>query len=677
MAYEFQGRRLQKIAVIGSGQIGPDIALYFSKVLSRSGVQVVVVDISDEALARGEKKFLKKIAKGEESGAFAAPMAEAMRGAVTWTSDYGLLSDADFVVEAATEDQALKGRIFADLEKRCSKDTIFASNSSHLEPERIFEGIEDKSRSLVIHYFFPAERNPMVELVPGAETDPKLTAYLRDFYEVIGKVPIVVGSRYGYALDPVFEGVFLAAALLAENGVATPKEIDTVAVKALGLGIGPFTAMNLTGGNPITAIGLDHYTKRIHSWYRTPQILKDAVESGTAWEVPGRDEVVEVEDGKRQKITDALRGAFFGICTEIVDSGISSVDDMDMAVEIALVMKAPFRFMNSLGTGEALRLVEKYAKENEGFPVPRLLKAHGSESKPFQIRYITREDREGVAHLTIRRPAVLNALNQAVFDEIRSSFTALANDDSVKAVVLRGFGVKAFVSGADVKFLAKINSVEQGTATSADSQAAIQVIEDCKKPVVCAYNGLAFGGGNELAMACNMRIARSDLKVLAGQPEPSLGILPGAGGTQRLPRLVGFEAANEMLRNARPISAAKALEIGLVDELVDGDVVALRDRAHALALELASGERELPEIDALPLANVPEELPAVDIGHFSTAVDALIVDAILSGAKMTLKDGLAYEAKKFGEVCGLEDMRIGVVNFLKNGPRQKAEFVHG
>jgi enoyl-CoA hydratase/3-hydroxyacyl-CoA dehydrogenase len=676
MAYSFQGRSFQKIGVIGSGQIGPDIALYFSKVLSRQGVEIVVVDISDEALAKGEKKFSKKIAKGEETGAFDADWASAMRGAVTWTSDYGQLADADFIVEAATEDQGLKGRIFGDLEKRCRPDTIFASNSSHLEPERIFEGIKDKSRTLVIHYFFPAERNPMVELVPGAETSSELTALLKGFYEVIGKVPIVVGSRYGYALDPVFEGVFQAAALLAESGVATPKEIDAVATKALGLGVGPFTAMNLTGGNPITAVGLDNYTSRIHEWYRTPQILKDAVASGTPWEVPGRGEKVEVSDDKRAAITDALRGAFFGICTEIVDSGISNVDDMDMSVELGLVMKAPFRFMNELGTAEALRLVQAYAASNPGFPVPALLKQHGQENQPFEVKHITREDKDGVAVLTIRRPAVLNALNQAVFDELRGTFAALDADDSVQAIVLTGFGVKAFVSGADVHFLAKIESVEQGAATSADSQGAIQAVEDCKKPIVCAYNGLAFGGGNELAMACNVRIARSDLKVLAAQPEPSLGIIPGAGGTQRLPRLVGFEAANEMLRTGRPISAQKAHEIGLVHELVEGDVVALRERAIEIARELASGKRETPVIEQGPLSEVPAELPEVKIGHFSTAVDKLIVEAMLEGAKMSLKDGLAFEAQKFGEVCGLEDMRIGVDNFIKNGPRNKAEFVH-
>ncbi len=676
MAFEFQGRSFRKIGVIGSGQIGPDIALYFAKVFSRHGVEVVVVDISEEALARGEKKLLKKVAKGEESGAFSKDWARAMRESVTFTSDYGRLDDAEFLVEAATEDKGLKGKIFADLERRCAADAIFASNSSHLEPDRIFEGLERKDRSLVIHYFFPAERNPMVEIVPSRDTDPGLATFLMDLYESVGKVPIRAGSRYGYALDPVFEGVFQAAALLVEEGVGTTKEVDAVACKALGLTVGPFTAMNLTGGNPITNVGLDHYTTKIHSWFRPPEILKKAVADGTVWETPKRGEKVDVDPDRAGRITKALRGAFFGLCAEIVDSGVSNIDDMDMAVELALDMKPPFRFMNDLGTSEALRLVRDYASAHEGFPVPGILREHGEAGKPFTIRRIERKDEDGVAVLKIRRPKVLNALDQGVFDELRERIEEIEADDSVKAAVLTGFGVKAFVSGADVHFLARIENPEEGERTSLDSQDALNRVEGCSKPIVCAYNGLAFGGGNELAMACHYRIARSDLKVLAAQPEPNLGIIPGAGGTQRLPRLVGFAKASELLRTGRPVSAAEALEAGLVSELVDGTIADLRRRAIEVARELAEGRREDARAPAGPMTDAPDELPPVELGHLSKAVDRVLCEAVLEGAKLPLAEGLKLEARKFGEVCALEDMRIGVANFIENGPRSKASFVH-
>ena len=673
MSFSHQGRTLRKIAVIGSGQIGPDIALYFAKVLSPFGVPTVVVDISEQALAAGKQKLEKKVQKGVESKAFTPEQQQQMLAQVSWTTDYGAVKGADLVVEAATENKELKGKIFQQVEGLVEPNAILASNSSHLEPEVIFAQAKHKGRTTVIHYFFPAERNLMVEIVPGKDTDPAVTSWLMGFYETIGKVPIQIRSRYGYALDPVFEGVFQAAVLLLEGGVATSKQIDAVQQKALGMTVGSFTAMNLTGGNPITAVGLDNYTSKIGPWFRTPKSLKDAAANRTAWDTPKRGETVDVPDALRQRITADLRGAYFGICGEIIDAGLCSIDDLNLGIEIALDMKPAFTFMNELGTKEALRLVQAYAKQHPGFPVPKCIEERGRSGEPFALGSVVRKDVDGIAVLTIRRPKVLNALNQQVFDELAARCKAVDADPKVQGAVLTGFGVKAFVSGADVNFLAKIQGPADGEATSRASQQALDAIEDCKKPIVCAMNGLAFGGGNELAMACTLRIAKKGLKVLAGQPEPNLGIIPGAGGTQRLPRLVGFGAANRMLRTCRPISSAEAKEIGLISEEVEGDLVA---RAVLIAKELASGKRARPALARGPMSAIPATLPPVELGHLSRKVDAILCKAILQGAAMGLREGIAFEAKCFGEVCGTKDMRIGVENFLKNGPRAQAAFVH-
>ena len=336
-------------------------------------------------------------------------------------------------------------------------------------------------------------------------------------------------------------------------------------------------------------------------------------------------------------------------------------------------MRPAFTFMNDLGTAEALRLVKDYAAEHQGFVVPRCLEEHGATNKAFDIPVVLRQDHGDVCVLTIRRPKVLNALNQGVFAELQQRFEAADGDPNIRAIVLTGFGKKAFVSGADVNFLARIETREQGVATSRESQAALNAIEDTSKPTVCALNGLAFGGGNELAMCLNLRIAKKGVRVLVGQPEPNIGIIPGAGGTQRLPRLVGFEAATPILRTGRPISSTKALEIGLIAEEVEGDLL---ERAVALARDLADGKTPTPHIDRGPLANAPVTLPDVDIGHLSKKVDEIMCRTILEGAKLNLRDGIALEAECFGEVCATRDMRIGVTNFLDNGPRSPAQFVH-
>jgi enoyl-CoA hydratase/3-hydroxyacyl-CoA dehydrogenase len=594
-----------------------------------------------------------------------------MLDGTTFTTDFDQLRGASLVIEAATENLEIKRRIFAQLESVCGPSALLASNSSHIEPEEIFAGLGNPERCLVIHYFFPAERNPLVEIVPGRSTDPALTRRLMGFYEAIGKVPILVGSRYGYAVNPVFEGLFLAAALAVEAGLGTTREVDAVARRALGLGVGPFTAMNLTGGNPITSHALDQMT-RFGTWWRTPQLMKDALASGQPWEVPRRDEKVEVPPERERLIGDAMRGAYFGLVGQILDSGVISLADLELGVETGLVMKPPFEYMNELGVDRALAMVRAYAATHSGFPVPRCLVEQGELGRPFRVALVLRRDEGDVAVLTIRRPKVLNALNDEVYVQLGDQFAAIREDPRIAAVVLTGFGPKAFVSGADVGFLARISSPMDGVSTAERSKQPGNLLEQMGKPSVCALNGMALGGGNEIAMCCTARIIRKGIGMAVAQPEPNLGIVPGAGATQRLPRLVGLEKAALMLRTGQPLSGKDAVACGLIREEVDGDVV---EAAITLARAAAYGKVTLKPLDPRPL-ETPQSLPAVELGHLSKAIDGLICRAILEGCRKPLYDGLRFESEMFGACCATEDMRIGVANFLKNGPRSKAEFVH-
>ncbi|HUX34069.1 MAG TPA: 3-hydroxyacyl-CoA dehydrogenase/enoyl-CoA hydratase family protein [Gemmatimonadaceae bacterium] len=672
MAFQFRGLALSKVGVVGSGNIGPDIALHFAKALAPDGVAVVVVDIAPDALARGRAKLEQKVAKARETKAFSDRQAAAILAAVTFTDDYAHLADAGLVVEAATENLDVKKRIFAQLEALVPADAVLASNSSHIEPELIFSGLRDRGRALVLHYFFPAERNPVVEIVSGPDTSPALADDLLGFYEAIGKVPVRVHGRYGYAVNPVFEGLFLAAALCVEEGMGTVKEVDAAAKRALGLGIGPFTAMNLTGGNPITAHALDEMTTRVGPWFRSPQLMKDAMAAGRPWDVARRNEAVELPADRERVIGDAMLGAYFGLVGEILDSGIVSLGDLELAVELGLVVRAPFAFMNALGVDRALALVQAYAAAHPGFPVPAALAAQARAGRPFDIPYVLRRDADDVAVLTIRRPQVLNALNDEVYRQLQERFAALRDDPRIRAVVLTAFGTKAFVSGADINFLASIATPDEGFRTSQRSKEAGNLIERLGKPVVCALNGSAFGGGSELAMCCTTRIARSGLAVAMAQPEANLGIVPGAGATQRLPRLVGVERAAEMLRTGRPLSGAEAVACGLIREEVDGDVV---DAAIRLARAAADGDVTLAALDPRPL-DVPPVLPDLALGHLSQAIDRLMCRAIVEGCRQPLDGGLRFESEMFGACCATEDMRIGVRNFFDHGPRAHAEFVH-
>ena len=673
MAFSFRGRAMSKIGVIGSGHIGPDIALHFVQMMHRYDIQVVVIDVVDSALEKGKAKLFKKVDKAGETGRLKAHEVESIKGHVTFTSDYGQLKGADWVVEAATEDLPLKRRIFKQVEELVGPEALLTSNSSHIEPERIFEELKHKERSLCTHYFFPAERNPAMEIIPGKDTKPELTEFMMRFYEMAGKIPVKVGSRYGYAVDPVFEGLMLAGIQCVEAGLGDTKQVDTVASKCLGLTIGPFAAQNFVGGNPISAHGLAEMNKRLNPWYRTPERLKKLVEANEQWEVPARGEKVEVPPDNEREIADEIMGAYFAMVCDMLDSQIITTSDFDLLVSVALDMKPPFTFMNQIGVDKALALVESFAKKYPDMPVSTTLKAQAASGKPWEVSDVILEKKGEVAIITVRRPKALNSLNSKVLNELSNCCDAVKNDPSIKAVVLTGYGNRAFIAGADIKEMAAFTQPSDAEAFALLGQTPPNKLEQLGKPSVAAINGIAFGGGSEMAISCSARVAPKGLKVLAGQPEVNLGAIPGMGGTQRLPRLIGFEKAGDMVRTANPISSAEALACGYIDEEVEGDVL---ERAIELAHELLSGKANAKVIEKGPIPNAPTELPSIDIGHHSRAIDGIAVRAILEGAKMNLYDGLKHEAKLFGLCWNHEDRRIGMTTFVEKGAKAKAEFIH-
>src|SRR4030066_248267 len=499
MAFTMFGRTIRKIGVLGSGNIGPDIALHFSQNLYAYGIPVVVVDIVPAALEAGSKKAESKMAKAAEKKIFKKEVADAIFKNMLFTTDYGKIADADFVIEAAFEREDVKHKIFDQCQAACPKNAIFASNSSHMEPEVIFQKMNDKSRCLVIHYFYPAERNLLVAIVPGKDTDPALTEYLMKLYEFIGKAPIKVKSRYGYAVDPIFEGLFEATALTVEKGLANVKQADVIVQKALGMGVGPFTAHNLADGNPNTQHGLSEMNTKIMPWYQSPKILDDQVKSGKSWETAAKGEKVEYTPETYEAVSNRVIGAYFGMICEIVGRGISNIGDLELAMDVGLVLNTPFAMMNKMGVKKALELVEACAKENPGFKVDEILVKQAASGQPWKIPVVFREDKGDVSIVKIRRPKVLNALNADVFEQLREIILDIQKDPKIKGVVLTGFGTRAFVSGADIGMLAAQKTPQEAEAFCLKSMAVLNLFESLGKPVVCAMNGLAFGGGNEMA----------------------------------------------------------------------------------------------------------------------------------------------------------------------------------
>ncbi len=671
MTYRYKDIKIDKLSVIGAGQIGPDICLHFAKNFWKNSVHLVLIDVSAEALINAKIKLEKKIDRGLETGAFTVEMAQAMKNNIEYTSDYAKISGSDMVLEAATENAKVKDIIFKQVELLTDESCLLMSNSSHMQPELIFKNITNKSRCLVTHYFFPADRNPVVEIVPGKETSPVITEQLMGFYESIGKVPIEVKSSYGYAIDPIFEGLCELAILCLEKGYGNVKEIDKIAKMSLRQGVGPFTALNLTGGNPITNHGLEEMRTTLIPWFRSPQTLKDATEKGIIWDTAKKGEKVEVDPEKAELIKDQLLGGYFALCSYIIDLGISNVNDLNMATELALVIHPPFSLMNKIGIDSAYDLVKKFCAEHSDFPFPKSLEK-AKTNGGWNISRIVRKTIEDVAVLIIRRPKVLNAMNLEVLSELKEEVQKAESDPNINGMVITGFGSKAFVSGADIDMVSSVNTKDDGYQNSHTFQGFLNYIESCEKPVICALNGFAFGGGNELAIACKARIAKKGLAIVACQPEVKLGFIPGAGGTQRLPRLIGIDIAAEILRTGRPVTGKEALGIRLVDKEAEGDLI---EEAVKFTQQIISGRVQIKKLAKEASEN--EYLPKdINIGHLSKKIDEIITQAIYDGAYMSLHDGLELESELFGDCVLTEDMKIGLENFKLNGPNKKAEFIH-
>lgn len=243
------------------------------------------------------------------------------------------------------------------------------------------------------------------------------------------------------------------------------------------------------------------------------------------------------------------------------------------------------------------------------------------------------EKNEGVALLTINRPAVLNSLDAAVLDELQAAFESLALDASVRVIVMTGAGEKAFVAGADIAAMSEM-TVPQAHAFARKGDKLVNFIGRLQKPVIAAVNGFALGGGLELAMACDFSYASEKAKL--GLPEVTLGVMPGFGGTQKLARLIGRGLANEMIFSAKLLSAAEALACGLVNAVFP---------AGALLEKSMETARKIAGHGMLGVANAKE--------------------SIRSGLDMAEADGMDHEALLFAALFATADQREGMRAFME------------
>jgi enoyl-CoA hydratase / 3-hydroxyacyl-CoA dehydrogenase len=647
------------VVVVGAGTIGPDIGYYLKSALPN--LKLYLIDINQPALDRAMARFADYTRKAVDRRKMSADEAEKVRANVHATTDYNVAREADWAIEAATEDLALKRKIFAQLEVLMRPDAWITSNTSSLPATRIFSELRHKERATVTHFFAPAWRNPVVEVIDTPALDRNVLEDLRSLFCLTGKVPLVTTDVACFMLDRVFDNWCNEAAQLLDR--ASPAEIDSAANEFVHAG--PFFVLNLAHGNPIIIETNTLQADEEGEHYRPAPVFRTA---GT-WTTVSPGQTVPVAPDTAAAIRDRLLGILISQSGDILDRAIGEAADLELGCRLGLGFKSgPLELMGNAGTAEVNRIGKRLAQERPGLPLPkRPLAAY----QDF-LRFVLVDDVRGVKVITMRRPEALNALHDELTDEILGVIRRYENDPAVPGFVITGYGPRAFSAGADIgRFPKMLGDAEASAQYARDCSRLLLHIDRMTKPVVAALNGMALGGGLEVALRCHGIVALRTAWLQL--PEITLGIAAGLGAMvvpyRRWPKAA--PTFHAMLRRAERLSAKTAHELGIVDRLSD-DYAALIETAVERVRAL-SGHIKPPADGAVAIEPPkPGDALAANGQKLSAEVLRIVERAIVEAAAApTFNAALEIGYRAFGASACTAAAREGIDAFLS---RRAADF---
>ncbi len=650
-----------KAAVVGAGTMGGEIAF----TIASAGIPVVLKDVDRRFVDQGLEKA-RSIWQGQvDAGKLAPEALEERLALITGTTDYDLFGDVDFVIEAVPERIELKQTVFAELDDVTPGHAILASNTSALPISEIAEATSRPDRVVGFHYFYPASVMRLIEVVEGIETSPETTQAAMTFAQTIRKSAIRCDEAPGFVVNRVLNSSFGEVFRFQEQTGLPIAEIDRAMTDASATPMGPFFLVDLLGLDTVGHVGRylndsfgDRFPlhagmlERIERGDLGTKTGKGFYEHGggapvpteTGGEGPGGDASEVVERFRLKALVEACL---------VLEEGIASTKDIDLGLMAgAGLVPGPFARADQEGLDAVLtRLEQAQEAWGEHFAPPAILRrlvaqgrlGAGSGQGFFAYPQPDAGWEEGPVKLETRGPVAIawlasppaNSLSPAVIAELRRAWQQVDGDPQLRVFLLASGNPQLFCAGADLKAFAKMDAAA-GRSLLDDTHDLLRSWERSSTVTIAAVNALAFGGGCEIAMACDIRIAAASASF--GQPEINLGIIPGFGGTQRLPRLVGEAKAKEMNLVGDPMSAEEAYEFGLVNRLVPDHE--LLDTALAWARKLAG---------QAPLA-------VQQIKQVSAVAD--------------LDEGVDEEKKGFAIVFGSEDAKEGIGAFLqKRAPR--------
>jgi enoyl-CoA hydratase/3-hydroxyacyl-CoA dehydrogenase len=611
-----------KAAVVGAGTMGGQIA----QTIAAAGISVVLKDIDDALVQAGldearnvtSGQISKLVEKGKLTPEQGQAQIEEILGRIHGSTSYASFGDVDFVVEAVPEKIEIKQAVFAELDAATPGHAILASNTSSLSITEIGEATLRPEKVIGFHYFYPASIMPLIEIVEGEETSAETVGAAVTFAQAIRKQPITCAEVPGFVVNRILNSGTSEIWREQEEKGLSIKQIDEGLGGAGVIPIGPYQLINLLGLDTVLHVAEHLVESYGDERFYVPKGMQRLVGEGKLGAKTGGDGFYNPDnepniDGDAEpdveQLVELLTLKTFVEACLVLEEGVATHRDIDFGMMAGAGLDPrrgllpPFMKADVEGLDAILeRLENATERHGERFTPPTILRrlvAQGrlgqksgqgfyaypqadAEQPAEVVKLETREDGVAIAWLANGQ---MNSISPQVIEDLGKVWAHVkdrGSDSPIHALVIASSNPFLYSAGADIKAFTSMDEAA-GEQLIHTAHALFRELGSEGIATIAAVNGLAFGGGCELAMSCDVRIAARS--ALFGQPEIKLGIIPGFGGTQRLPRLVGSNKALEMNLIGDPILADEAFEMGLANRVVEDHE--LLDTALSWARKLA------------------------------------------------------------------------------------------
>jgi enoyl-CoA hydratase/3-hydroxyacyl-CoA dehydrogenase len=529
--------RINKIAVLGAGVMGNGIA----QIAAQAGISVTMRARTQSSLDGAMAGINKNLGRLVERGRLKQEDVPAIVGRINMTLNLSdAVKDVDVIIEAVPEEMDAKRALWGEVSQQTKPGTILATNTSSLSITEIAKVVSDPGHFVGMHFFNPPTIMKLVEIIPGEKTQPETIAAVKELAKWLGKTSVVVSrDAPGFIVNRILITYLNEAAKLLEKSYSK-EQVDAAMQYKAGMPMGPFMLADLIGLD-ITYNILKVFEDNFGSAYKVAEPIrvlftqrKLGRKTGEGFYTYGKPEVKE-EQARGFDPTVLLK-PLVAEAEKLVAEGIADPVSIDLAMKLgANIPAGPFELKARLETGA------------------------GIEEKS-----VITETKNSVFRITLNRSSKLNSISTDMLNSVADAIEKAGSDNSIRCVVITGSGDRAFSAGADIVEFSKLTPAQALDYTKAGKK-AMKKIKASKKPVIAAINGLALGGGCELASWCDFRVASDKAKL--GQTEANLGVIPGWGGTMILAKLVGEQRAKLLIMTGEMITAEEAKQIGLVDRV--------------------------------------------------------------------------------------------------------------